>query len=325
MNIKGKVLLVATLIILAILSYTLSFGKSHPDITLPNPEYGVSIDKGVAYKKNSFSKDSLRLDIYRSPGKPAGKRPVIVYLHGGAWSQGSKNLINNNFREFVLADLVKNNYIVISADYTLLTDKIHLDKPLQDVKDILTWVKDNEDQYQFDTENVGLWGGSSGAHLALLTAYQNQRLAVEPRFVIDFFAPTDLRKFFRTDANSFYLQIFKWRNLDAYNLRTQKIKELTGFNIFSQQKAAQDQCITYSPVQYINKNTVPTLIFQGDDDHVVDASQSYLLDEKLTENKIDHQLYIIEGAKHSFTNITLDEAKDIAKKTLDFVKKHTGK
>lgn len=325
MNIKGKVLLVATLIILAILSYSLSFGKSHPDISLPNPDYAVNIDKGIAYKKNNFSQDSLRLDVYRSPGKPARKRPVIIYLHGGAWSQGSKSLINNNFREFVLAELVKNNFIVLSADYTLLNDNVHLEKSLQDVRDLLSWIKLNADRYQFDTENVGLWGGSSGGHLALLTAYQNQEMPVQPKFVIDFFAPTDLRKFFRTDANSFFLQVFKWQNLDAYNLRTQKIRELTGFDIFRQQEAAQEKCIAYSPVQYIGKNTVPTLIFQGDDDKVVDVSQSHLLAEKLSENKVDHQLHIIKDARHAFTNITLEEARDIAKKTLDFAKIHTEK
>ena len=230
--------------------------------------------------------------------------PVVIYLHGGAWSHGNKDLILNNYREYVLQELLRNQYTVISVDYTLLNKSTHIDKPLQDIRDALDWIRINADKYGLDVHNVGIWGGSAGGHLALLTAYNTEKkLPIPIKYVIDCFAPTDLRKLFRTDGNYFLMKFFNLYNKKDYALRKNKIMELTGFDIDSNQKQAHESCIRFSPINYVNKKTVPTFILHGTEDKIVDISQSKLLDEVLDENGVYHQFYTINRARHSFSNI----------------------
>ncbi|MEQ8698279.1 MAG: hypothetical protein RLT05_17210 [Bauldia litoralis] len=34
-----------------------------------------------------------KLDIYRSPGQPEGPLPVLVFIHGGGWTNGYKEWV----------------------------------------------------------------------------------------------------------------------------------------------------------------------------------------------------------------------------------------
>ncbi|MPT30627.1 MAG: alpha/beta hydrolase [Chryseobacterium sp.] len=318
MKTRHYVLLIFSLFILSILSYTISINKDRKDISLPNASVNYDIHKDILYKKTPENKE-LKLDIYQ-PKNIHKKTPVVIYLHGGAWVRSDKSVITKNFRQYVLSEMIKNNYTVISIDYTLLNKKIHLDKPLQDCKDVLAWIRENAEIYQLDMDNIGIWGASSGAHLALLTAY-NQEPETLPKlnYAVNFYGPTDLNELFRTDANPVALEIFKLYARGQFMLRHKKILELTGYNIENQKKQAIKECNIYSPLTYVSKETIPTLIFHGTNDDVVDISQSELLKNALENNKIYHKYYIINNAKHTFSNINLHEAKDIARKTVDFM------
>ncbi|WP_027382471.1 alpha/beta hydrolase [Epilithonimonas caeni] len=318
MKTRHYILLVFCLSILSILSYKISKNKDRQDIQLPNISINYNLHKNIVYKKTPGRKD-LELDIYQ-PKKIDNKTPVVIYLHGGAWVRSDKNIVTINFRQYVLSEMVANNYTVISINYTLLNKKTHLDKPLQDCKDVIKWIGENAEAYQLDIDNVGIWGASSGAHLALLTAY-NQEPHTYPKlkYAVNFYGPTDLNELFRTDANPVALEIFKLYARGQFMLRHRKILELTGYNIENQKKQAIKECSIYSPLTYVSKETIPTLIFHGTNDDVVDISQSELLKNALENNKIYHKYYIMNNAKHTFSNINLHEAKDIARKTVDFM------
>gem|GEM_PF-3291429 len=101
--------------------------------------------------------------------------------------------------------------------------------------------------------------------------------------------------------------------------------QLTGFDINQQKNKAIERCKELSPANYITKNTVPTLIFHGNEDDVVDIRQSEYLVEKLKENKINHQYFVLDNANHTFNNISLEDANDIAQKTVNFIKHYTKK
>jgi acetyl esterase/lipase len=75
--------------------------------------------------------------------------------------------------------LVEKNYAVISIDYTLVSETVHFPLPVQDTKDVVRWVRKNAEKYNFDTNNIGYFGASSGAHLSMLAAYTNDNEYVE--------------------------------------------------------------------------------------------------------------------------------------------------
>ncbi|MCD9854540.1 alpha/beta hydrolase [Epilithonimonas sp. JDS] len=321
-----KIILVFSLIILSILSYKLSAKKIKSDINLPALKFDFNLHNDIEYKNNS-----LTLDIYQPKTSGKGKSPVVVYVHGGAWDKGDKTMIRQNFREYILEELLKNNYTVVSINYTLLNKETHLEKPLQDTKDALKWIQDNADKYNMDTQNMGIWGGSAGAHIALMTAYnqdveKNNSDLTYPnlKYVVDFYGPTDLNELFKTEANGILLNLFKIYSPKRFQTRHDKIRELTGFDINTNKKEVVEKSTAFSPIKYVSKTTVPTLIFHGTGDTVVNFAQSQQLEEALKKNKIPYQLHAVENAKHTFGNITLNEAKDVSKKTVDFIKSHTS-
>lgn len=320
-----KVILVFSLIFLSILSYKISSKKIKSDITLPDPKLEFNLYNDLEYKNSS-----LKLDIYQPKTAGKGKSPVVVYVHGGAWDKGDKTMIRKNFREYILQELLDNHYTVISINYTLLDDQTHLEKPLQDTKDALKWIHENAEKYNLDTNNMGIWGGSAGAHIALLTAYnqnneKNNSDFIYPnlKYVVDFYGPTDLNELFKTEASSLVLSFFKIYSPERFKIRHEKIKELTGFDINTNKEEVIKKSSEFSPISYISKSTVPTLIFHGTEDTIVNYAQSQQLEEALKKNKIPCRLHTVENAKHTFGNINLSEAKDVSRKTVDFIKSHT--
>lgn len=325
MKVKYRVILVFTLVILSFLSYKMSTEKFKSDIQLPKLSPNYTLKKDVFYKTNSKN-EPLELDIYQ-PKNFSQKSPVVIFVHGGAWVFGDKISVSQDYRQYVLDDLIKNHYTVISFNFSGISNGNHLNKTLQDFADVLKWINENSEEYKLDTDNIGIWGGSSGAHIAMLAAY-NQHKYINSEFpklkyVVNFFGPSDLNELFKTDANKLLLKAFKMSYPKTYNIRKQKIQQLTGFDINTQKEEAIKKSKEFSPITYITKQTVPTLIFHGTSDSTVDISQSQMLADALEKNKVYHQYFVLDNAKHAFTNINTDEAKDVAKKTLEFIKSQT--
>ena len=75
----------------------------------------------------------------------------------------------------------------------------------------------------------------------------------------------------------------------SYKTRNKKIIELTGFDIEKQKYNAKQRLKELSPENYVTENTIPTLIFHGKQDDVVDIRQSEHLVERLKDHKINYQ------------------------------------
>ena len=70
MNLKYRILLVVSLIILSILSYKLSLKTINSNVSLPKPALNYNLHRDIVYK-NTPEKIPLKLDIYQ-PKKSAG-------------------------------------------------------------------------------------------------------------------------------------------------------------------------------------------------------------------------------------------------------------
>ena len=62
-----------------------------------------------------------KMDIYTADGDTATNRPVIIYLHGGVFTTGDKNLLD--CVDFCTA-YAKKGYVAISANYRLSANAI---------------------------------------------------------------------------------------------------------------------------------------------------------------------------------------------------------
>lgn len=112
-----------------------------------------------------------RMDVYVP--KAAEGAPVILMLHGGGWSGGSKRWPNvwfNKSRHFT-----NKGYVFVSTGTRLLPEADPLAQ-VQDLTAAFAYVVENAESWGGDPERVILMGHSSGAHVASLLGVQQDLL-----------------------------------------------------------------------------------------------------------------------------------------------------
>lgn len=244
-------------------------GRPRPGGARAVPE-GVQVVRDLEYAR--VDGESLHLDLYL-PQKSEARPPLLVWIHGGGWTRGSKSQINP-----ALIRLTAEGYAAASIDYRL-TGLISHPKQIHDCKGAIRWLRANADKYGYDVTRIGVGGGSAGGHLALLVGLSggvkelegdvggNLDRSSKVHAVVDLFGPSALGLFAE----------------ESERFRRNKTPELL--------KSA-------SPVTYLSADDPPVLIFHGDEDQLVPLRQSEHLHKRLQETGLESSFHVIEGAGH---------------------------
>ncbi|NLJ41085.1 MAG: alpha/beta hydrolase, partial [Clostridiales bacterium] len=124
---------------------------------------GVEIISNIEFGKGG--KRLLLLDAFRLKGKQDKPMPVIIWIHGGGWSD--PNLDKMYRPESQIIRLVKRGYFCVSIEYRLSTESV-FPAQIQDCKCAVRFLRAKADEYNIDPEKIGVWGESAGGHLAAL-------------------------------------------------------------------------------------------------------------------------------------------------------------
>ena len=101
-----------------------------------------------------FSKPAgiaLHLDLYL-PTNVATPRPVVVFVHGGGWKNGSRKSARRT-----ASWLTEHGFIVAGIDYRL-TDVAGWPAQIDDCNAAVRWLRDNAKKYNIDPDRIGAWG-----------------------------------------------------------------------------------------------------------------------------------------------------------------------
>ena len=237
----------------------------------------------------------LTLDIYSPLKNVYKKSPVILYVHGGSWVYGDKSLptaltpVLDTFRE--------QGYTIISTSYELMRNKENFSKQVSDVKDTIRWINKNASQYNLDTDEIGVFGVSSGAHLSLMAAYTDDSDFVDSeelkdypckvKYLIDFAGPTDLGLIDTSNLNFDLSKIF--------------------MSISDKSKIIQE----FNPINYVDSNIPETLIIHSKADTIVPFEGSEILSEKCNEQKSKSKLIALYSSSHYLSVICSDDLLNI--------------
>lgn len=129
---------------------------------------GVTRLDGLVYSAGN-GVQPLMLDLYL-PAKAVGRRPLLVYIHGGGWSGGDART-TGAFEDFpaLLARFAAQGYAVASVNYRL-SQEAPFPAPVDDIRAAITWLQDRAEPYSIDPQRVAVWGNSAGGHLVAMTA-----------------------------------------------------------------------------------------------------------------------------------------------------------
>jgi acetyl esterase/lipase len=121
----------------------------------------------VSVTSNAFDHDRHVLDVY-TPRIKNTKTEVIVFIHGGKWKTGSKDLFN-----YVGVNFAEKGKTVVLINYRLTPD-VKYDDMAMDCARAVKWVKSQIEYYGGDSSKIFLYGHSSGGHLAALISTNNR-------------------------------------------------------------------------------------------------------------------------------------------------------
>lgn len=144
----------------------------------------ISVEKNVSYSKVIIPGTSERFykaDIYEPVGDNLKKRPLIIWLHGGAFKFGSKNSIGTKLWSITFS---QRGYVCAAINYQLYKRNPLFKRKsfykgcygaFQHVNKALAFFKKNAEKYQIDTNRIILAGNSAGGMIALQYSYSSSR------------------------------------------------------------------------------------------------------------------------------------------------------
>jgi acetyl esterase/lipase len=111
------------------------------------------------------------LDLWLA--KSARPTPLLVYIHGGGWYTGNKELIVPDVARLqvdLLGFMLDRGVSVAAIDYRLTTFA-PLPAPVLDAARAVQWLRAHAGEFNLDRARVAAWGSSAGACTSLWLAY----------------------------------------------------------------------------------------------------------------------------------------------------------
>ena len=272
--------------ILILISMALSFslvlascGESVTD------EDGYTLYEDVGYGNNERHKLDLCV-----PDGAAGEVGLILFIHGGGWTEGDKAL----YRQHVTRWAKDNGYITAALNYRYASDTVHADEILDDITAALTKIKSRAAEMSISTEKVMLVGHSAGGHLATLYAYKvGDDAPIKPAAVVSQSGLTNL-----ADSNYFGAN-------RVANDMTKVFTKISGFTVDKDNIAeAITPLRSVSPLSYVSKSSAPTIICHGTNDDIVPLSNAYALEASLDEAGVKNTVIIYQNTGHDLQGDT---------------------
>ena len=276
------------------------FGQLPSPTTAPVEIPNVRELTDLPYVNGGTPKQLLDLYLPKTKGAP---RPLLVWIHGGAWKAGSKS-------QCQARRLVPHGYAVASVEYRFSTEAAY-PAQIEDCKAAIRWLRAHAEEYGIDPKRIGVWGSSAGGHLVALLGVTGQDREFDKgenldqssavRCVVDFFGPTDFLHYGDPP-----------KPLDD---PASAPAMLIGGPVSTHQAEAQRA----SPIYFVTKDAAPFLIAHGDQDPLVPLQQSTTLDAALKKAGVESTLRVVPGNGHGGPGFTSPE---MIQAVVEFLDKH---
>ncbi|CAN5608355.1 alpha/beta hydrolase [soil metagenome] len=227
------------------------------------------------------------LDIWRRPDLPRhGLAPVLLQVHGGAWTLGSKR----GQAHPLLSHLAELGWVCVSINYRLSPRSTWPDH-IVDVKRAIAWTKEHIFEYGGDPDWLAITGGSAGGHLSSLAALTANDARWQPGFegadtrvqaAVPFYGVYD---FTRSDTSLHPLMV------PMLQRRVMKQRRRDSPDVFD----------LSSPIKRVSSQAPPFFILHGTNDSLIPVEQARSFAGTLREVSTEPVVYAeLPLAQHAF-------------------------
>ncbi|WP_426493548.1 alpha/beta hydrolase [Hymenobacter sp. 102] len=140
------------------------------ELAVARPSRRVADVAYVPATDTAYSATRHRLDVYTPRKKASGPLPVVIFMHGGSWNSGSKNLYT-----FIGRRLARQGIVAVILNYRL-APQVRVPQMADDCARALAWTVAHIGEYGGDARRVFLMGHSAGGGLAALLATDDDLL-----------------------------------------------------------------------------------------------------------------------------------------------------
>lgn len=256
-------------------------------------------------KMDIYASDSWSAQVSQEDDEVNGTKtlhPVVVFIHGGAWEHGDKNLNSDTANRMSLVySLVNNGYIVASINYRL-SGESPWPAQINDCKSAIRFLRKNSERYLIDKNKIAVFGESSGGHLAMMLGVTDNNKFVnaqdgngnqssDVQAVISDYGISDI-------AN--------WGDR-AFDNR--EVAEEAKLKLFGKGYSSQEEKDA-SPIYYVSSQSSPMLLVHGKNDTMVSYMQSVEMERSLKSVGLhDVSTWYPDDGPHSSAAIFSDSAQ----------------
>lgn len=294
-------------------------------------------------RKRTFTYKKVgRLEIKADVHRPDDdrKRPVAVWIHGGALINGSRAGISRPVRE----GLLKSGYVLVSIDYRLAPET-KLPAIIGDLEDAFAWLHEKGPTlFHADVSKVAVLGGSAGGYLTLTSGF---RAKPKPAVLVSFWGYGDLigdwyskpsphPRHHRTKLS----KAEAWKQVSGPPVADSRNRKGNGgaFYQYCRQTGTWPKAVSgwdphaqakkffpYMPVKNVTKDYPPTLLIHGTRDTDVPYEQSVMMAKELKKHGVEHKLISIAGGEHGLAGGDRKAIAAAYEAALKWVERHMGR
>lgn len=233
---------------------------------------------------------NMAVDIPNVKSNGNSLYPFIIWVHGGAWANGSVNAFKNQSQYFASKGIAG-----IRITYSLKKQGGHFELGMQELNEAIQFVKAHAAEWGLDSAQFGFAGGSAGTPLSALAAmrYSDQgcRLYIGCNGIYDFENNRQGKFCGGNPIKNKYLEnIEDFKSISAINNIPNK------------------------------KEQIPAVVlFHGTGDTTISHKQSAVLHEAIVAKKGKSALHLYKYYAHAFFNQNGSDAyEDVTIKMYDF-------
>jgi acetyl esterase/lipase len=229
-----------------------------------------------------------RLDIYRPKDVDLENAPVLVQVHGGAWTIGTKEQ-----QGLILMNrMAQRGWVCVAMNYRL-APKHPFPAQIIDVKKAVAWTRDNIASYGGDPSYLVITGGSAGGHLAALAALTPHEADYQPGFED---ADTSV-----AGCVPFY-GVYDLGGITGLKSATAMRDYFLAPRVFKKDPVAdRADFVKASPLAHVSADAPDFFVLHGANDSLVDVRQAREFVEKLkAESEATVTYAEFPGAQHAF-------------------------